>query len=328
MKRRAFIALLGSAALAAPNLARAQDSRVRRIGFLSGIPENDPEGRARLFAFLAELQRLGWVDGRNVHIDYRIGAREASSIQKHVDELIALAPEVILVNGTEAAEPLRQTTRSIPVVFVQVSDPVSVGLVASLARPGGNVTGFANLEYSMTGKWLELLKEIAPQVSRVAVLRDATNPTSHAQLAAMHAIAPSLGLVVSSLNVRDAGEIERDIGEFARGKNGGLVLTVGALGIRHRDLIVSLANRYRLPAIYPFRFIPAAGGLASLGSDATDTYRRAAGYVDRILKGEKPADLPVQNPVKFELVVNLKTAKALGLTAPPTLLARADEVIE
>jgi putative ABC transport system substrate-binding protein len=327
MRRREFITLIGSAAMTASIGARAQD-RIRRIGFLSGIPENDPEGRARLEAFLAELQRLGWIDGRNMHIDYRMGAREASSIQGHVNELVELAPDVILVNGTEAAEPLRQSTRSIPVVFVQVSDPVGVGLVASLARPGGNVTGFANLEYSMTGKWLQLLKEIAPRVTRVAVLRDATNPTSHAQLAAMHAVAPSLGIDVSPIHVRDAGDIERDIAEFAREENGGLVLTVGILGIRHRNLIVELAARHKLPAVYPFRFIAAGGGLASLGSDANDTYRRAASYVDRILKGEKPSDLPVQNPVKFELAVNLRTAKALGLTVPPALLARADAVIE
>lgn len=326
MRRREFIALLGGAAVA-PAAARSQE-RVHKVGVLSGIPANDPENQARLAAFLAELQRLGWTDGRNMRIEYRMGAREAPSIQKHVDELIALAPDVVLVNGTEAVEPLRQSTRSIPIVFVQVSDPVGIGLVASLARPGGNVTGFANLEYSMTGKWLQLLKEIAPHITRVAVLRDATNPTSHAQLAAMLAIAPSLGMDVGPINIRDASDIERDVAEFARGDNGGLVLTVGVLGIRHRDLIVSLAQRHRLPAVYPFRFIAASGGLVSLGSDSTDTYRRAAGYVDRILRGEKPADLPVQNPVKFELAVNLRTAKALGLAVPPALLARVDAVIE
>jgi putative ABC transport system substrate-binding protein len=333
MQRRDFLTLLGGAAavpIARPLAARAQQAEPkRRLGFLSGLSADDPETRARLGAFLAELQRLSWIDGRNLRIDYRWGASDPEHIRRHVGEVIALAPDVILVNGTEAAGPLRQATRRVPVVFVQVSDPVGAGLVASLAQPGENVTGFANIEYGMTGKWLELLKEIAPGVTRVAVLRDATNPTGIAQLAAMHAVAPSLGVVVSPLNVRDADEIERDIAEFARrGDGDGLVLTVGVLGIRHRDLVVALAARHRLPAVYPFRFAVTGGGLVSLGSDATDTYRRAAGYVDRILRGEKPADLPVQNPVKFELAINLKTANALGLTVPPTLLARADAVIE
>jgi putative ABC transport system substrate-binding protein len=325
MRRRDFITLLGGAALASAHPARAQD-RIRRIGFLSGIPVDDPESQARLASFRTELQRLGWTEGRNLRMDYQTG--DLQRIRRHADELIALAPDVILVNGTEAAEPLRQATRNIPVVFVQVSDPVGAGLVASLARPGGNVTGFANLEYGMAGKWLELLKEISPGVTRVAVFRDASNPTGIGQLAAMHAVAPSFGMVVSPLHVSDAADIERDVIEFARGGNAGLVLTVGVLGVRHRNLIVSLAARHRLPAVYPYRFAVTGGGLVSLGSDATDTYRRAAGYIDRILRGEKPADLPVQNPVKFELVINLKTAKALDIAVPPALLARADAVIE
>jgi putative ABC transport system substrate-binding protein len=328
MRRREFIALLGGAALAAPNLARAQDSRIRRIGFLSGVGPDDPAVQARLLAFLTEMQRLGWTDGRNMRMDYRTGARDPQGINRLAEEMVGLAPDVILVNGTETAEPLRQMTRSIPAVFVQVSDPVGAGLVASLAQPGGNVTGFANLEFGMTGKWLELLKELAPGVTRVGVLRDSANPTGIAQLAAMQAVASTLGVEVNPLNLRDAASIEQDISNLARTENSGLVMTVGILGIQHRKLIVGLAARHRMPAVYPYRFAVTDGGLASLGSDSIDTYRRAAGYVDRILKGEKPADLPVQNPVKFELVVNLKTAKALGLTAPPTLLARADEVIE
>ena len=263
-----------------------------------------------------------------MRMDYRAGARNPRDLQRLAEELVALAPDVILVNGTELAEPLRQATRNLPVVFVEVSDPVGAGLVASLSRPGSNITGFANLEFGMTGKWLELLKEIAPNVTRVGVLRDHTNVTAIAQLAAMQSVARTLGFDVQPLNLREADGIEHDISAFARDPNGGLVLTVGSLGIRHRDLIVGLAARHRLPAVYPYRFAAARGGLASLGSDLIDTYRRAAEYIDRILKGEKPSDLPVQNPVKFEIAINLKTAKALGLTVPPALLARADEVIE
>jgi putative tryptophan/tyrosine transport system substrate-binding protein len=328
MKRREFIAFAG-VALAQICVAHAQpDARVRRIGFLSGVPVEDPLSKARLDAFLTEMNRLGWINGHNMHMDYRAGARNPRGLQQLTEDLLALGPDVILVNGTESAEPLRQATRNVPVVFVEVSDPVGAGLVASLPRPGGNITGFANLEFGMTGKWLELLKEIAPNVTRVGVLRDSANLTAIAQLAAMQSVARTLSFDVQPLNLREAEGIERDISAFARDPNGGLILTVGSLGIRHRDLIVGLAARHRLPAVYPYRFAVAGGGLASLGSDSLDTYRRAAGYVDRILKGEKPSDLPVQNPVKFEVAINLKTAKALGLTVPPTLLARADEVIE
>jgi putative ABC transport system substrate-binding protein len=326
MRRRQFISLVGGAA-ALPFAARAQE-RMRRIGVLNSLAADNPESRARLAAFLKGLEQLGWIDGRNMRIDYRLGAASGEPTRQHVAELIALPADVVLANGTEAVIPLLQATRSVPIVFVQISDPVGAGYVASLARPGGNVTGFANIEYGMTGKWLELLKEIAPGVTRAAVLRDATTSTGIAQLAALHSVAPSLGVVVSPLNLGDADNIERDIAAFAGAGNGGLVLTAGSAGIRHRDLIVSLAARHRLPAVYPYRFFVTGGGLMSMGSDAIDTYRRAAGYVDRILKGEKPADLPVQNPTKFELVINLKTAKALGLAVSPSLLARADEVIE
>ena len=328
MRRREFITLMG-VALTQPRVAHAQpDARVRRIGFLSGVPVEDPQSKARLDAFLTEMHRLGWINGRNMRMDYRAGARNPRGLRQLTDELVALGPDVILVNGTESAEPLRQATRDLPVVFVEVSDPVGAGLVASLSRPGGNVTGFANLEFGMTGKWLELLKEIAPNVTRVGVLRDSTNLTAIAQLAAMQSVARTLGFDVQPLNLREAEGIERDITAFARDPNGGLVLTVGSRSIRHRDLIIGLAARHRMPAIYPYRFAVTRGGLASLGSDSIDTYRRAAGYIDRILKGEKPSDLPVQNPIKFEVAINLKIAKALGLSVPPSLLARADEVIE
>lgn len=328
MRRREFITLLGSAA-AWPLSARAQQSdQMRRIGVLLPGSADDPEIQARVAAFLQKLQQLGWIDGRNAKIDYRLGASDAERMRRHVGELVALAPDVILANGTSAVGPLLEATRSVPIVFVQVSDPVGAGYVASLARPGGNATGFALFEYGMSGKWLELLKEVAPGVTRAAVLRDATAPTGIAQLAALHSVAPSLGVVVSPLNVRDPEDIERSIPEFARAANGGLILTAGTLGIRYRDLIVRLAARHRLPAVYPYRFFPAGGGLMSYGTDSNDTYRRAAAYIDRILKGERAADLPVQAPTRYELVINLKTAKALGVDLPPTLLARADEVIE
>jgi putative ABC transport system substrate-binding protein len=329
VRRRKFITLLGgSAAVVWPLAVRAQQpERMRHIGVLSPLAADHPESRARLAAFLKELQQLGWADGHNMRIDYRSGSN-AESMRRNAAELIALPANIVVANGTEAVEPLAQVTRSVPIVFVQVSDPVGSGHVESLARPGGNITGFANIEYGMTGKWLELLKEIAPRITRAAVLREATLASGIAQLAALHSVAPSLGVVVSPLNIRDAGQIERDIAAFVSEGNCGLILTVGGSGARQRDLIVALAARHKLPAVYPYRYFVTGGGLMSMGSDSADTYRRAATYVDRILKGEKPADLPVQNPTKFELAINLKTAKALGLTVPSALLARADEVIE
>jgi putative tryptophan/tyrosine transport system substrate-binding protein len=328
MKRREFITLLGGAA-AWPFAARAQQrERMRRIGVLTTLAADDAEAMARLAAFLQALQQLGWTDNRNVHIDYRWGAGEPERIRRNAAEMAALAPDVILANGTAGVGPLLQATRTVPIVFVQVSDPVGAGYVASLARPGGNATGFTLFEYGMGGKWLELLKQIAPSVTRAVVLRDPTQPTGIAQLAAMHSVAPSLGVEVSPVGLRDPDEIERGVAAFARGANGGLIVTAGALSLVHRDPIIALAARHRLPAVYPYRIFIASGGLMSYGTDSTDSYRRAAGYVDRILKGEKAADLPVQQPTKFDLVLNLKTAKALGLEISPTLLARADEVIE
>jgi putative ABC transport system substrate-binding protein len=328
MRRREFITLLGGAA-AWPFAARAQQrERMRRIGVLTTLAADDAEAMARLAAFLQALQQLGWTDNRNVHIDYRWGAGEPERIRRNAAEMAALAPDVILANGTAGVGPLLQATRTVPIVFVQVSDPVGAGYVASLARPGGNATGFTLFEYGMGGKWLELLKQIAPSVTRAVVLRDPTQPTGIAQLAAMHSVAPSLGVEVSPVGLRDPDEIERGVAAFARGANGGLIVTAGALSLVHRDPIIALAARHRLPAVYPYRIFIASGGLMSYGTDSTDSYRRAAGYVDRILKGEKAADLPVQQPTKFDLVLNLKTAKALGLEISPTLLARADEVIE
>jgi putative ABC transport system substrate-binding protein len=331
VKRREFITLLGGAA-AWPLAARAQQPGVmRRIGVLSALAADNPEAQGRIAAFLQRLQQLGWTDGRNVRIDYRLGATgpvDAERIRRDAAELIALAPDVIMANGTSAVGPLLEATRSVPIVFVQVSDPVGAGYVASLARPGGNATGFTLFEYGMSGKWLELLKQIAPGVTRAVVLRDPTQPTGIAQLAAMHSVAPSLGIELSPVGVRDPDEIERGVMAFVRGSHSGLILTAGVRGITHRDLIVALAARHRLPAVFPYRFFVTGGGLMSYGSDSNDQYRRAAAYVDRILKGEKPADLPVQQPTKFDLVINLKTAKTLGLEVPATVLARADEVIE
>ncbi len=329
MKRREFITLLGGAAVAWPLKARAQQpERVRRIGVLMSTSADDPEGQARNAAFLQGLQQLGWIDGRNVRIETRWGAGDADRIRGHAVELAALAPDVILAAGTATLGPLLQVTRALPVVFLHVPDPVGAGLVDSLARPGGNVTGFTQYEYGISGKWLELLKQIAPGVTRAAVIRDAAISAGLGLFAAIRSVAPSVGVEVLPVNVRDAGEIERDIAAFARSSNGGLVVTSSALAAGHRDLLVALAARYKLPAVYFDRSFVAAGGLISFGTDLTDQYRRGASYVDRILKGEKPADLPVQAPVKYELVINLKTAKALGLTVPATLLASADEVFE
>jgi putative ABC transport system substrate-binding protein len=329
MKRRAFITLLGGAAAAWPLAARAQQpERMRRVGVLHLQAADDPEQQARIAAFRQGLQQFGWIDGRNLRIDFRWSAGSAADARKYASELVALSPDVILTSGAAAVAPLLQATRSVPIVFVLVADPVGAGIVDSLARPGGNVTGFISLEYSFGGKWLELLKEIAPSVTRAAVIRDPTDSAGIGVFGAVQTAASSVGVELSPVNVRDASEMERAIAVFARGSNGGLILTPGGLAFIHLDLIVTLAARHKLPAVYFSRPFVVAGGLASYGPDNVDQYRGAAGYVDRILKGEKPADLPVQAPTKYELVINLKTAKALGLTVPPTLLARADEVIE
>jgi putative ABC transport system substrate-binding protein len=332
MKRREFIALLGgvaSAQFARPLAARAQPAeRVRRIGILLPATADDAEFQARVGAFQQGLALLGWTIGRNVRIDTRWATTNAADIRRHAAELAALAPDVILAPAATTVGPLLQATRAVPIVFPSVVDPVGAGFVDSLARPGGNATGFLLYEYSLGGKWLELLKEIAPGVTRVAVLRNAATPTGPAMFSVIQAVAPSLRVEVNPVNVRDAGEIERAVAAFARAPNGGLIVTTSPLAQRHRDLIVTLAARHKLPAVYYGRYFVAAGGLVSYGPDFIDQYRRAAGYVDRILKGEKPADLPVQAPTKYELVINLKTAKALGLTVPASVLARADEVIE
>ena len=328
MKRRQFITLLGGAA-AWPLAARAQQpERMRRIGVLMTLAADDPEGQARLMAFAQGLQELGWTIGRNVRIDTRWGAGDAERYRRYAAELVALAPDVILANGSPALAPLQQATRSVPIVFTIVADPVGAGYVDSLARPGGNITGFSNFEYSITGKWLELLKDIAPRVTRAAVLRDSTIAAGPGQFGAIQAVAPSLGVDLRPVDVRDAGEIERAIAAFALDSNGGLIVTGSPAATFHRELIIALAARHRLPAVYNNRRFAAEGGLISYGTDFIDQYRRAAGYVDRILKGEKPADLPVQAPTRYELVINLKTAKALGIEVPTTVLARADEVIE
>jgi putative tryptophan/tyrosine transport system substrate-binding protein len=330
VKRREFITLLTGAAAAWPLAARAQQGeRMRRIGVLMHLPENDPEAQARMRAFLQGLQQLGWAEGRNVRIDYRFGAADVDRARRYAAELIALAPDVIHATGTGPMAAVHEATRTVPIVFAQVPDPVNAGFVDNLARPGGNATGFSVFEeYGSSGKWLELLKEIAPQVTRVAVLRDPAIASGIGQTGAIQSVAPSLGVQVSPVGVRDASEIERAIAAFGHGANGGLIVLGAPLAIIQRDLITTLAARHRLPAVYPVRLFVVAGGLISYGPDSIDPYRRVAGYVDRILKGEKPADLPVQNPTKFELVINLKTAKALGLEVPPTVLARADEVIE
>jgi ABC-type uncharacterized transport system substrate-binding protein len=330
MRRREFITLASSAAIAWPLAARAQPPEgMRRIGVLLASAADDSESQARIAGFLQGLQQLGWVDGRNVRIDTRWATTNRDDIRRHAAELAALAPDVLVAGtGTATVAPLLQATRTVPIVFVQVVDPVGAGFVTSLARPGGNATGFTIFEYGMSGKWLELLKEIAPGVTRAAVLRDPAIASGIGQFATVQAMGPSLGVELSPVDVRDAGEIERAVTAFARSSNGGLIVTPSPLAQRHRDLIVALAARHRLPAVYAYRYYAADGGLISYGADSIDLYRRAAGYVDRILKGEKPADLPVQAPTKYELVVNLKTAKALGLTIPQPVLARADEVIE
>jgi len=329
MRRREFITLLGGAAAAWPLAARAQQGeRMRRIGIIMPAAADDSTFQAWVGTFLQALAALGWTIGRNVRIDIRWATATAAEIRRHAAELVALAPDVILAAGNATVGPLLQTTRTVPIVFATAGDPVGGGLVTSLARPGGNATGFMSYEYSLSGKWLELLKEIAPSVTRVAVLRDEGLSAGPAQFGALQAVAPSLRVEVSPINMRDAGEMERAVAAFAGSPNGGLVVTAGFMTLSHRYLIVTLAARHKLPAVYSYRGVVSAGGLISYGTDYIDNYRRAAGYVDRILKGEKPADLPVQAPTKYELVINLKTAKALGLAVPDTLLATADEVIE
>jgi len=329
MKRRAFITLICGAAAAWPLAARAQQTdRVRRIGVLMSTAADDAEGQARLRAFVQGLQELGWTDGRNVRFDYRWPAGDAERIRKYAAELVALAPDVILAGGGAVVPSLLQATRTVPIVFTQTPDPVGAGFVNSLAQPGGNVTGFTSFEYGISAKWLELLKEIAPRVTRAAVIRDATIASGTGQWGALQSVAPSFGVELSPVNMLDAGEIERSVAAFARFPNGGVILTGSTLAVVHRNLIVTLAARHKLPAVYYDRHFVTSGGLISYGPNSIDPHRRAAEYVDRILKGEKPADLPVQAPTKYELVINLKAAKALGLNVPDKLLALADEVIE
>ena len=329
MRRREFIALLGGAAAVWPLRVRAQQpERMRRIAVLLPATSDNLDYQTWVGSFLQGLQQSGWTIGRNVQIDTRWATANAAAIRRHAAELVALAPDVILAHGAMSVGPLLEATRTVPIVFPIVGDPVGAGFVDSLARPGGNATGFMNFEYSMGGKWLELLKEIAPGVTRAAVLRDTANPTGIAQFGVIQTMAPSLRVEVTPVNIRDAPEIERAIATFARSSNGGLVVTPSGSASLHRDLIVTLAARHKLPAVYYERSFVAAGGLVSYGADFVDLYRQAAGYVDRILRGEKPADLPVQAPTKLQLVINLKTAKGLGLTVPPSVLARADEVIE
>jgi putative ABC transport system substrate-binding protein len=329
MRRRDFIALLGGAAAAWPLAAPAQQAEpMRRIAVLMNRAADDSEGQASVAAFQQDLQQLGWSDGRNVRIDIRWSHNDVDLDRKYAAELAALAPDVLLAAGTLSVTALQRVTHTLPIVFVGVSDPVGAGVVDSLARPGGNVTGFMIFEYSMSGKWLEFLKQIAPSVTRAAVLRDAVNPAGIAQFGAIQATAQSLGVEVNPVSIRDAGEIERAVAAFARSANGGLIVTPSAGTSVHQNLIIALAARHKLPAVYAFRANVTGGGLISYGPDLVGQYRPAAGYVDRILKGEKPADLPVQAPTKFELVINIKTAKALGLDVPATLLGRADAVIE
>jgi putative ABC transport system substrate-binding protein len=329
VRRRDFITLFGGAAAAWPLAARAQQSGgMRRIGFLTSQRADDPVSLAWNAALLQGLQELGWTVGRNLQIDYRWSAADPERKRRYAAELVALAPDVVVVTGDSNTGPLQQATRTVPIVFVQVPDPVGAGFVASLARPGGNITGFTTTDYGISGKWLELLKQIAPDVMRVAVLRDPSVPGAIGQLGAIQAVAPSLRVESSPIDVRNTDEIERAFAEFAHMPNGGLIVLPNGLSIVHRELIIGLAARHRLPAVYPFRAFAVDGGLIAYGPDYVDQLRRAAGYVDRILKGGKPADLPVQAPTKYELVINLKTAKALGLDVPPTLLATADEVIE
>jgi ABC-type uncharacterized transport system substrate-binding protein len=327
MRRREFITFVGSAAVVWPLAARAQQAeQVRRVAILMNV--DSAEQRENHAVFVQVLQQLGWIDGRTVRIDTRWANGQASEIRKHATEIVALAPDLIVATGNAGMVPLLQVTRTIPIVFANVADPVGAGIVETMARPGGNATGFVQFEYSLSGKWLELLKQIAPSVTRVAVLRDPDIPSGIGQFAIIQSVAPPLGVEVSSINIREAGEIQRAVAAFARSPNGGLIITPSALAVAHREIIVSLAAQYRLPAVYYRRWFVDQGGLISYGYDALQQYRNAAGYVDRVLKGAKPADLPVQVPTKYDMVINLKTAKALGLTMPSSLLTSADEVIE
>jgi len=328
MKRREFITLLGGVATGWPLAARAQQPAMRRIGFLHDYDEQDSDGRVQVAAFREALQQLGWTDGRNVAIDYRSGAADNELLRSYATEIINHQPDVVLTAGATITAAVQRVSRSVPIVFVNASDPVGTGLVTSLARPGGNATGFTHFEFGIGTKWLELLKQIAPTVTRVAVIRDPTARSGGGQLGAIQAVAPSLGVDVRPVDPHNTEDIESVLSGSGSDAKGGLIVTSSRLARLHRELIVALAARYRLPAIYAFRVYVAGGGLSFYGPNATEPYRRAAGYVDRILKGEKPADLPVQAPTKYEFVVNLKTAKALGLTIPPGILAIADEAIE
>jgi ABC-type uncharacterized transport system substrate-binding protein len=328
VRRRDFTNLLGGALVWPLSALAQQADRVRRIGVLMTLGADDPIAKARVAAFIERLHQLGWREGANLEIDIRWDVHDPDRRRRDVSELVAVAPDVILATSSITVGPLLQASRSLPIVFVIVPDPVGAGFVETLARPGGNATGFLQFEYSLSGKWLELLEEIAPGITRVAVLRDPSLTAGVAQFAGMQGVAPSLRIELIPLNVGDAAGIERAIASFAHSANAGLIVTSGPVTAVHRDLIIKLASRYRLPAVYYERFLAAAGGLISYGPDFVDQYRRGAGYVDRILRGEKPADLPVQAPTKYELVINVKTAKALGLTIPSALFARADEVIE
>ena len=328
MRRRDFITVVGSAAVW-PLAARAQQTeRMRRIGVLMFYEEDDPRSMLRVGAFLEVLQRLNWIKGDNVQIDIRWGAADMARSRSYVAELLALAPDIIVSHGSPATAALQEATRTLPIVFVNVTDPVGAGYVASLARPGGNATGLSYVEYGISGKWLELLKEIAPRVTRAAVLRDPSLALGTGQLGAIQSVAPSLRIEITPIDVRDAGEIERTITDFARAPNGGLIVSAAAGGLAHRKLIITLAAQHKLPTVYFQSSFVEDGGLISYGPETVDGFRKAALYVDRILKGERPADLPVQAPTKYELAINLKTAKTLGLVMPPAVLGRADEIIE
>ncbi len=327
MRRRDFLSA-ASAMAACPAAALAQSGRMRRIGILHDYAETDPEGRAQIATLREELAKLGWVEGRNLVVDFRSGADEADALRAPARELLAKSPDLLVGAGGTIVAALERATKTVPIVFANVTDPVGGGLVSSLARPGGNATGFTQFEFGISAKWLEILKEIAPNMNNVAVVRDPSSRSGGGQLGAIQAVAPSLGVDVRPVDAGDSEDIERKLTDLARTARGGIVVTSSRLARLHRDEIVKLAMRHRLPAIYAFRVYVAGGGLMAYGPDANTPYRRVAGYIDRILKGEKPADLPVQAPTKYELTINLKTAKAIGLTVPPSLIARADEVIE